>query len=137
MKLSTKGRYGLRAVIDLAANSNEGHIPLTQIAKRQKISENYLEAVFSVLKRVGIVKSVKGAGGGYVLSKSTSDITIGTILRALEGDISIVEPSNNCDNLNNSINNLVWDKINQKINNYIDSVTLEQLVTNYKNKNCI
>lgn len=137
MKLSTKGRYGLRAVIDLAANSNEGHIPLTQIAKRQKISENYLEAVFSVLKRVGIVKSVKGAGGGYVLSKSTSDITIGTILRALEGDISIVEPSNNCDNLNNSINNLVWDKINKKINNYIDSVTLEQLVTNYKNKNCI
>ena len=76
MKVSTKGRYGLRAMVDMAANSKEGPTSLVQTAKRQNISLNYLEQVFGILRKAGIVVSVKGAGGGYKLSRSAADITV-------------------------------------------------------------
>ena len=82
MKVSTKGRYGLRALVDMAANSQEGPISLIQTAKRQNISLNYLEQVFGVLRKAGIVVSVKGAGGGYKLAKSAECITVKEILEA-------------------------------------------------------
>ena len=91
MRISTKGRYGLRAMMDLAAYSNGGHVSLSSIAKRQMISTNYLEQVFSVLRNAGLVKSIKGAQGGYVLAKKPSEIRIGTILRVLEGYLSVVD----------------------------------------------
>jgi Rrf2 family protein len=89
MKLSTKGRYGLRAMVDLAVHSSGEHVALYSIAERQNISENYLEQVFSILRKAGLVKSVKGAQGGYTLADKPSNISIGAILRVLEGDLSV------------------------------------------------
>jgi Rrf2 family protein len=91
MKFSTKGRYGLRAMIDLAVYSNGEHVALGGIAQRQGISTNYLEHVFSQLRKSGLVKSVKGAQGGYLLSENPSDIKVGRILRVLEGPLSVID----------------------------------------------
>ena len=89
MKISTKGRYGIRALIDLAVNSTNGHVSLVNIANRNQISVHYLEHVFSSLKRGGIVKSVKGAQGGYVLADKPENITVAQMILALEGSYSI------------------------------------------------
>ena len=140
MKLSTKGRYGLRAMVDLAANSSVDHVALYSIAERQELSENYLEQVFSVLRKAGLVKSVKGAQGGYILADNPSNIKVGTILRALEGSLSVVdEETEYGDSTVNSIQRClrinIWDKINASINNIVDSITLEDLVNEYKKMN--
>ena len=91
MKISTKGRYGLRAMADLAINSTKGHIDLKNISIRQQISKSYLEQLFSALKKSNLVKSIKGPQGGYLLAKSVSEITVGDILRALEGNLSVID----------------------------------------------
>lgn len=139
MKLSTKGRYGLRAMLDLAINSSGDHVSLYSIAERQGISENYLEQVFSTLRKSGLINSVKGAQGGYVLAVPSSKIKVGTILRALEGDLSIadedVEGESPDDILKNCIKLSVWDKLNEGINQVVDSITLEDLVNEYLKMN--
>ena len=99
MKISTKGRYGIRALIDLAVNSTNGHVSLVNIANRNQISVHYLEHVFSSLKRGGIVKSVKGAQGGYVLADKPENITVAQMILALEGSYSIEPESVNEDAL--------------------------------------
>lgn len=137
MKLSTKGRYGLRAMLDLAVNSSGDHVSLYNIAERQNISENYLEQVFSILRKAGLVKSVKGAQGGYVLAALPSNTKVGTILRALEGDLSIVDEEAESSGLSNKtmlncIKYKVWDKMNESLNQIVDAVTLEDLVNEYK-----
>lgn len=137
MKLSTKGRYGLRAMVDLAANSSGDHVSLCNIAERQNISENYLEQVFSILRKSGLVKSVKGAQGGYVLSETPSNTKVGKILRALEGNLAVVDED--AEGIVSSPNSIqycikvnVWDKMNESLNQVVDSITLEDLVTEYK-----
>ena len=134
MKGSTKGRYGLRAIIDLALNSNGEHVSLVNIAERQDISKNYLEQVFSTLRKAGIVKSVKGAQGGYELAKDPSEITAGEILRALEGSLSVVNSSNEKESnaIEKCINKNVWNKIDESVNKVIDNTTLEDLISEYK-----
>jgi len=140
MKLSTKGRYGLRAMVDLAANSSGDHVALYSIAERQDISENYLEQVFSILRKAGLVKSVKGAQGGYILADNPSNIKVGTILRALEGNLSVVDENAEDSSLfsksaQHCIKLNVWDKINESINRVVDSLTLEDLVNEYRKMN--
>ena len=139
MKVSTKGRYGLRSMIDLAINSTEGHVALLYIAERQSISVNYLEQVFSTLRKAGLVKSVKGAQGGYMLGDSSSRITIGRILRALEGDLSLVEESDLKTEIDDSLKYCikvnVWDKMTESLNQIVDSITLEDMVNEYKKIN--
>lgn len=140
MKISTKGRYGLRAMVYLAAISSGDHVALYNIAEKQNISENYLEQVFSTLRKAGLVKSVKGAQGGYILASQPDEIKVGTILRALEGDLSVIdENSELSDADSNSIQNClkvhVWDKINEAINEVVDDITLEDLVNEYKKAN--
>ena len=140
MKLSTKGRYGIRALIDISVYSDGEHISLNSIADRQGISENYLEQVFSALRKAGIVKSVKGAQGGYILADRPGNITVGKILRVLEGELSIVsERTDSSEPEDKSISNLlqvmVWDKIMDCINQFADSITLEDLADEYKRKN--
>lgn len=134
MKLSTKGRYGLRAMVDLAINSSGDHVSLNSVAERQGISENYLEQVFSTLRKAGLVKSVKGAQGGYSLSDNPSNTKVGIILRALEGTISIVDEDS--ENFQTSIERCikakVWDKMNESLNQVLDSLTLEDLVNEYR-----
>ena len=90
MKLSTKGRYGLRALIDLAVHADEGAVSIQSIAERQKISESYLEQLARLLKKAGIIVSVRGAKGGYQLGRPAEEISVGDILRALEGNLNAV-----------------------------------------------
>lgn len=135
MKLSTKGRYGLRALLDLAINSSGDHVSLSSIAERQNISENYLEQVFSSLRKAGLVKSIKGAQGGYMLADAASKITVGSVLRVLEGDLSVVdeESESSSDNIvQKCIKKKVWDKMSTCLNEIADSVVLEDLVTEYR-----
>ena len=91
MKLSTKGRYGLRALIDLARYSEMEPVSISCIAERQNLSERYLEQLMSLLKKAGLIKSIRGAGGGYVLAKDAGEISVGDVLRALEGSLEPVE----------------------------------------------
>ncbi|BAQ13181.1 RrF2 family transcriptional regulator [Clostridium botulinum] len=134
MKISTKGKYGIKAIIDLAINSTEEAVTLKSISERQNISEGYLEQIFSLLRKNNLIKGIKGAQGGYILEKDSAHITAGEILRALEGDLSVVEL--NDDYLNNrmekSIKTNLWDRINESIERVVDSITLEDLVEAYK-----
>ncbi|MGH4125264.1 MAG: RrF2 family transcriptional regulator [Clostridium sp.] len=139
MNISTKGRYGLRAMVDIAVNSLGDYIPLKVIAERQSISENYLEQVFSVLRKAKLVKSARGSQGGYTLSKEASKITVGEVLRILEGDLSITGDDDGALGIDKTIkvciNTMVWQKVNEQINKVMDSVTLQDLVEKYNTLN--
>lgn len=133
MKISTKGRYGLRAMVDLAVTSIGGcPIPLKSIADRQNLSERYLEQIFSALKKNGIVNSIKGPQGGYIISKNTHEILVGDILRALEGNLHVVNSEDMIDDkIEECINNNIWNKLNESIDRVVNSITLEDLVFEY------
>lgn len=139
MKLSTRGRYGLRAMLDLAVFSKGEHVSLCSIAGRQNISDNYLEQVFSILRKAGLIRSVKGAQGGYVLGDEPQNIKVGTILRVLEGSLSIIDQNGAEETGENYFQKCikinVWDKINACINQTVDSITLADLVEEYHNRN--
>ncbi len=138
MKVSTKGRYGLRALVDLAVHDNGEPIALASIAQRQKLSLNYLEQVFSVLRKAGIVKSLKGVNGGYRLAKRAEDTTVKEVLEVLEGKFSIVDEydeEKRTDDVNAAIKTLVWDQINKRVNQLTQEKTLKQLVTTFADGN--
>lgn len=137
MKISTKGRYGLKAMIDLAANSVNDSVTLKSISERQNISEGYLEQIFSALRKKGLIQGRKGSQGGYILGASMSDITVGEILRSLEGDLNVVNADeiNPEDKAEQCIRYNVWDKLNKSINEIVDAVTLEDLVLEYNTLN--
>ena len=133
MRLSTKGRYGMKAVLDLALHSNEGLISLKSIADRQELSENYLEQLFASLKKAGVVKSTRGSQGGYELGRAPNEISVGDILRALEGSLAPVECVEDseqpaCEKSENCVTRLIWIKIRDSVNEVVDSISLEQLV---------
>lgn len=133
MKLSTKGRYGLRALIDLAAHSGEGAVSIQSIAQRQKISESYLEQLARILKKEGILVSVRGARGGYQLGRPADQISVGDVLRALEGNLDAVtcpanEGNGNCQEADSCVTRFVWKKINDSITKAVDGITLSELV---------
>lgn len=137
MKLSTKGRYGLRALIDLAQYSGNEPVSITSIAGRQEISERYLEQLMALLKKEGLVKSIRGAGGGYVLAKDLSEISVGDVLRALEGSLDPVEcsglnPDEGCKAADVCVTKYVWQRINDSINQTVDEMRLDQLVEEQK-----
>ncbi len=130
MKLSTRGRYGLKAMFQLALDHGQGPIPLKQIAEKQNLSENYLEQLFSTLRKDGLLDSVRGAQGGYLLSRAPNEITVGNILRSLEGELS---PSscvdgNECDRELHCITKTVWVRIKDSIDGVVDSITLQDMV---------
>lgn len=135
MKISTKGRYGLRALIDLAVYSTQGHVSLVNIAKRQKISLNYLEQLFAILRKESIVRSVKGAQGGYCLADRAEKIKICVVLKALEGNFCIIDKIDDTEKRTDfvqlAIEHLVWDKINQRANEYLENTSLADLAKEY------
>lgn len=139
MKVSTKGRYGIRALVDLAVHSTESHVSLVSIAERQKISLNYLEQVFATLRKAGIVKSIKGSQGGYVLAKNSREITIAEVLSVLEGDFRIVDDNlfsdGEVDLIRSAIQTLLWDKINTNVNDFLTSISIEDLADEYRRLN--
>lgn len=133
MKISTKGRYAIRLMLDLALNNTGEPISLKDVAKRQDISDKYLEQIISVLNRAGYVKSVRGAQGGYYLRKRPEDYTVGMILRLTEGSLAPVscideEDEINCDKKDSCVTVILWKKINDAISDVIDHTTLQDLV---------
>ena len=139
VQISTRGRYGLRAMVDMALHTTEGPLALRVIAERQGISESYLEQVFTNLRKAGLVRASRGAQGGYELSRQAVEITVGQILRSLEGPIIPVHCVG--DNDNNSsycerekicITRSFWAELRDKINEFLDSVTLQDLVERAK-----
>lgn len=134
MKLSTKGRYGLRAIIDLARYSEKDPVSISSIASRQNISERYLEQLVAMLKKAGFVKSIRGASGGYVLAKDMKDISVGDVLRALEGSLEPVkcaafDPEEGCSASGGCVTKYVWQKINESITKTVDEINLAELVS--------
>ncbi len=134
MKISTKGRYGLRAVLDLAMyDIGEEPVSLTEIADRQQISANYLEQLMSKLKKADIVKGVRGAQGGYHMARPASEISVGEILRALEGNLDPVECGEitdsgfTCSSAETCVTKFVWKKISDAINDAVDHLMLSEL----------
>ena len=133
MKISTKGRYALRLMIDLAQHDAGGYIPLRDISKRQEISAKYLEQIVVQLSRAGFVRSIRGAQGGYQLSRPPAEYTVGDILRITEGSLAPVaclehEPIE-CGRAADCITLDFWRGLYKVINDYVDSVTLEDLIT--------
>lgn len=139
MKLSKKSRYGLAALIDLTINSKNGHVALNSIAERNGISPQYLEQVFAALRRAGIVKSIKGAQGGYLLGDAPERITAASVLEALDGTYKIEdeEISEGNSNLGISlvIQKQVIDKINFQLDEILENLTLADLESNYQEYN--
>ncbi|WP_227765880.1 RrF2 family transcriptional regulator [Zhaonella formicivorans] len=133
MKLSTKGEYGLRAMFDLALRYGEGPISLKSIAERQDISDHYLEQLISGLRKAGLVKSIRGAQGGYILGREPAEITVGDVIRVLEGPIAPMDCVNEeepdlCCRAETCITRGIWEKVRDSINDVLDSITLEDMV---------
>lgn len=140
MKLSTKGRYGLRAMIDLARYSEKEPVALSSIAARQSLSEGYLEQLVALLKKAGLVEGIRGAGGGYVLARDAKEISAGDILRALEGSLEPVRcaafySEEGCQAADGCVTKYVWQKINESIRDTVDHIMLDELVQESKEKN--
>ncbi len=132
MKISTKGRYAVRVMLDLALNNTGECIKVKDIASRQGISEKYLEQIIAVLNRAGYVNSVRGAQGGYRIAKDPSEYTVGMILRLTEGSMAPVacldEGTPECDRCDTCETLEVWKDLYAAINNVIDNVTIADLV---------
>lgn len=132
MKISTKGRYASRVMLDLALNDTGEPVRLKDIAKRQGISEKYLEQIISILNRAGYVRSIRGARGGYLLAKKPEEYTVGMILRLTEGSLAPVECLEEnavcCDRKTGCATNYVWEKLYEAINGVVDSITIADLV---------
>ncbi len=133
MRLSTKGQYGVRAMFNLASHSKGGPIPLRQISEREEISLSYLEQLFLKLKRAGLVVSVRGPGGGYLLGKRPKEIRVSDIVKAVEEPlalISCIESQKNpkCRRINTCITRLLWKRLGEKIVEFLDSTTLADLL---------
>lgn len=133
MKISTKGRYALRLMLDLATYHTGGPVSLKDVAQRQQISDKYLEQIISVLNKAGYVKSVRGAQGGYFLRKDPSEYTVGMILRLIEGDLAPVscvgENKEECDRRAGCVTIRIWQQINDAVNGVVDNITLADMLT--------
>lgn len=139
MKISTRGRYALRTMIELALYyDTEAPVSIKDIAKRQDISEKYLEQIISVLNKSGFVRSIRGSQGGYVLRKAPKEYSVGMILRATEGSLAPVDcvdcENNDCERMGECVTITVWKKLNDAINNVVDNINLEELVEMQKQK---
>ncbi len=138
MMISTKGRYALRTMLDLALNDEGDYIPLRDIAERQDISVKYLEQIISSLSHAGFVRSVRGTGGGYRLAKKPEEYTVGMILRLTEGSLAPVAclefEQNSCPRAADCITLGVWEKLYDAINGVVDNITLADLLDNAKKK---
>lgn len=134
MNISTRGRYGLRALADMTLHAVNGPVALRVIAERQNLSESYLEQVFSSLRKAGIVRSVRGAQGGYELNRPANEISVGEILRVLEGPLSPVQcvdgsyPGVECEMEKTCLSRPFWEELNNVINRFLDETTLQDII---------
>ncbi len=143
MKLSTKGRYGVMAMVDLALNAEAGPVSLKAVAERQGLSESYLEQLAGPLRKAGLITGVRGAQGGYTLAREPQEITVGDIVRILEGPIAPVDcaregdegaPIQHCAKSQGCVARGVWVKLRDSIARALDSVTLADLCEEAKSE---
>jgi Rrf2 family protein len=141
MKLSTRTRYGIRAILEVAANHGEGPLQTKVIAQRQDISMKYLEQLMAILKSAGLVRSFRGAKGGYVLAKAPKEVRISEVFDVLEGSSSItvgcVEDDSFCAKAADCVARGLWAEVEQAVRNVLQSVTLQDLVDRTKNKKTV
>lgn len=134
MKISTKGRYALRMLVDLAMHQNDGYISLKEIAERQDISKKYLEQIVPLLNKSGILKTNRGFQGGYMLSKSPSQISVGEVLRITEGSLSPVAclefENNSCDRAEQCYTLGIWKGLYEVITKYLDGISIQDIIDN-------
>lgn len=133
MKISTKGRYGLRAMVDIALHGEKEAVSISSISERQDISVSYLEQLLAKLRKAGLIKSIRGAQGGYLPNKPIAEISVGAVLRALEGDLRPVDCSElstegACESANFCVTKYVWQKMNDSINDTVNHISIEELV---------
>lgn len=139
MRLTTKGRFAVTAMIDLALHGGQGPVTLAGISERQRISLSYLEQLFGKLRRNNLVGSVRGPGGGYHLARPMSEVSVADIILAVDEPIDATQckGKENCHNDQRCMTHDLWTNLNTKIRDYLALVTLEQLVTNPKAKNVV
>lgn len=134
MLISSKGRYTLYVLVDLAKNGQNRYIPLKEIAERQNISKKYMEGILKTLVDRNLLEGVKGKGGGYKLTKEPKDYSLGEILRLTEGDLASVPCTSrtheHCNHMASCPSHPIWQQLDNLINNYLDSVTLANLLNN-------
>lgn len=141
MKISTKGRYAIRLMLDLALNSQGEYVSIKTISTRQNISEKYLEQIIKLLSKENLVESTRGAQGGYRLTKEPAQYTVGEILRVTEGSLApvscLMTEENTCENCMDCVTLEIWQCILDAVNEVVDSITLQYLVDKQKEKrNC-
>ena len=133
MKVSTRGRYALRLMLDLAVYNTGEPISLKDVARRQQISEKYLEQIISLLNKAGFVRSVRGAQGGYMLKRDPAEYTVGMILRLTEGDLAPVScvgtDGMECERRQECVTVRVWERINDAVTEVVDGITLADMVS--------
>jgi Rrf2 family protein len=133
MKISTKGRYALKMLVDLAQQQKDGYVPLKEIAQRQGISKKYLEQIVLLFNKSNILQTNRGFQGGYRLLKSPDKYTVGDILRLAEGSLSPVDCLNSyCEKANDCNTLFIWSGLNKVINEYLDSITLQDIIDKTK-----
>jgi len=136
MKISTKGRYSLRMLLDLAEHKNEGYVSLKDISLRQGISKKYLEQIVTLLSRPDILRANRGNKGGYMLAKEPEKYTVGEILRITEGGLCpvscLADDPNKCERKTYCKTLPVWEGLEKTINKYLDGITLADIIKDYK-----
>ena len=134
MLISSKGRYTLYVLVDLAKNGKEGYVPLKEIAERQDISKKYMEGILKTLVDHNLLEGVKGKGGGYKLTKEPEGYSLGEILRLTEGDLASVpctsKTHEHCNHMESCPSHPIWQELDNLINNYLNGVTLADLLKN-------
>jgi len=141
MKLSTRTRYGVRAILELAGNQNKGPLRIKTIAHRQDISVKYLEQLMTILKSAGFVRSIRGSKGGYILAKAANQIKLGDVFNALEGSSAIpvecLEDKSYCARAADCVTRQVWAEVQEAIMNVLQSMTLQDLIDRAKDKKAL
>lgn len=139
MKLTTKGRYAIIAMIDLAMHDDASPVPLRDVSNRQNISLSYLEQLFSKLRLSALVKSIRGPGGGYILDKDASEINLYQIITAVDENIDQTQCGGamNCNNDKPCLTHFIWLDLNKKINDYMKGITLNDIAISKDVKNII
>lgn len=131
LRLSTKGQYGVRAMFEIAKGYPSVPTTIKEIAERQEVSVAYLEQILNTLRKAGLISSIKGPGGGYLLSKKPSATSIGSILRSLEGPVAItscLDPAEGCSRVDSCVTHLLWKSLGEKIQAFLNTITLNDLL---------
>lgn len=131
LRLSTKGQYGVRAMFEIAKGYPSSPTTIKEVAERQEVSVAYLEQILNTLRKAGLILSVKGPGGGYLLSRCPAHISIGAVLNALEGPVAItscLDPSEGCSRVDTCVTHLLWRSLGEKIEAFLNTITLDDLL---------